>query len=96
MGEEIGSPGLTAICQQQRELLQADLFIASDGPRLNATQPTLFLGSRGCINFRLSIHARDNAYHSGSWGDYSAIPEPNWLMPSPLWLISTVSYRLQR
>ena len=74
MGEEIGSPGLAAICQQQRELLQADLFIASDGPRLNATQPTLFLGSRGCINFRLSIHARDNAYHSGNWGGLLSNP----------------------
>src|SRR5690606_8873736 len=68
MGEEIGSPGLAEIGRRQRELLQADLFIASDGPRLTATQPTLFLGSRGSVNFRLSIHARDNAYHSGNWG----------------------------
>jgi acetylornithine deacetylase/succinyl-diaminopimelate desuccinylase-like protein len=74
MGEEISSPGLTAICQQQRELLRADLFIASDGPRLNANQPTLFLGSRGCVNFRLSIHARDNAYHSGNWGGLLSNP----------------------
>ncbi|TQI81335.1 acetylornithine deacetylase/succinyl-diaminopimelate desuccinylase-like protein [Serratia fonticola] len=74
MGEEISSPGLAAICHQQRELLQADLFIASDGPRLNAAQPTLFLGSRGCINFRLSIHARENAYHSGNWGGLLSNP----------------------
>ncbi|MFC0226161.1 M20 family metallopeptidase [Serratia aquatilis] len=74
MGEEISSPGLAAICQQQHELLQADLFIASDGPRLNAIQPTLFLGSRGCVNFRLSIHARENAYHSGNWGGLLSNP----------------------
>ena len=68
MGEEISSPGLAEICQQQQALLRADLFIASDGPRLNAGRPTLFLGSRGCVNFRLTINARDNAYHSGNWG----------------------------
>lgn len=74
MGEEISSPGLAEICRRQRDLLQADLFIASDGPRLNAMQPTLFLGSRGCVNFRLSIRARDNAYHSGNWGGLLSNP----------------------
>lgn len=68
MGEEVSSPGLAQLCQQQAGLLQADLFIASDGPRLNAVRPTLFLGSRGAVNFRLTINARDNAYHSGNWG----------------------------
>ncbi|MBS0903773.1 M20 family metallopeptidase [Pantoea dispersa] len=74
MGEEISSPGLAQLCQQQAELLQADLFIASDGPRLNAVRPTLFLGSRGAINFRLTISARDNAYHSGNWGGLLSNP----------------------
>ncbi|NIG32477.1 hypothetical protein C1Y43_00955 [Pantoea sp. ICBG 828] len=74
MGEEISSPGLAQLCQQQAELLQADLFIASDGPRLNAVRPTLFLGSRGAINFRLTINARDNAYHSGNWGGLLSNP----------------------
>jgi len=74
MGEEISSPGLAQLCQQQAELLQADLFIASDGPRLNAMRPTLFLGSRGAVNFRLTINARDNAYHSGNWGGLLSNP----------------------
>lgn len=68
MGEEISSPGLAEICRQQQALLSADLFIASDGPRLNAERSMLYLGSRGCVNFRLTINARDNAYHSGNWG----------------------------
>lgn len=68
MGEEISSPGLAEICQQHQELLSADVFIASDGPRLDATSPTLFLGSRGAVNVRLTIHARDRDYHSGNWG----------------------------
>jgi len=68
MGEEVGSPGLQAFCEQHREALAADLLIASDGPRLSASQPTLFLGSRGALNFDLKIHARDGAHHSGNWG----------------------------
>ncbi|RLM22813.1 hypothetical protein BIY29_11305 [Brenneria alni] len=74
MGEEIGSPGLADICQHYKQQLAADIFIASDGPRLNAERPTLFLGSRGCVNFRLSIHARKQAYHSGNWGGLLSNP----------------------
>ena len=45
-GEEIGSPGLREFCEQQKALLKADVLIASDGPRLRAQRPTIFLGSR--------------------------------------------------
>jgi acetylornithine deacetylase/succinyl-diaminopimelate desuccinylase-like protein len=68
MGEEVGSPGLREVCLRHRDELRADLFLASDGPRLNAGRPTLFLGSRGAINFDLRVDLRPNAYHSGNWG----------------------------
>ena len=68
MGEEVGSPGLRAFCEQHRDALAADLFLASDGPRLNASSPTVFLGSRGVANFELSIVAREGGHHSGNWG----------------------------
>ncbi|WP_114811380.1 M20 family metallopeptidase [Paraburkholderia kururiensis] len=68
MGEETGSPGLAEVCAQHREALAADVFIASDGPRVAATRPTLFLGSRGNFNFTLQIKLRDGAHHSGNWG----------------------------
>jgi len=68
MGEEIGSPGLKAFCQQNKELLKADVFIASDGPRISQKIPTIFTGSRGGINFDLSVNLRDNAHHSGNFG----------------------------
>lgn len=74
MGEEISSPGLAQICEENQALLSADIFIASDGPRLNAERPTLFLGSRGAVNVRLSIHARDRDYHSGNWGGLLSNP----------------------
>src|ERR1700739_3428351 len=47
MGEEIGSPDLRQVCESLREELKADLFLASDGPRLAADRPTVFLGCPG-------------------------------------------------
>lgn len=74
MGEEIASPGLAEIVKKYQQRLAADILIASDGPRLSLDQPTLFLGSRGCLNFKLSIHARDKDYHSGNWGGLLSNP----------------------
>jgi acetylornithine deacetylase/succinyl-diaminopimelate desuccinylase-like protein len=74
MGEEAGSPGLAAFCEQHRDALKAELFVASDGPRVNSARPTLFLGSRGAINFSLTVRSRDKAYHSGNWGGVLANP----------------------
>jgi acetylornithine deacetylase/succinyl-diaminopimelate desuccinylase-like protein len=74
MGEEIGSPGLRAICEMRRHELAADVFIASDGPRLRSDTPTLFHGSRGCLNFTLDCALRSGAHHSGNWGGLLANP----------------------
>ena len=67
-GEEIGSPGLGAVCAAHRDALAADVFIASDGPRVSAERPTLFLGSRGGATFELLVDLREGAHHSGNWG----------------------------
>jgi acetylornithine deacetylase/succinyl-diaminopimelate desuccinylase-like protein len=68
MGEEIGSPALYNLVRAYKDRLKADLFIASDGPRFSATQPTLFLGSRGSLSFDLTVHPREGGHHSGNWG----------------------------
>ena len=68
MGEEVGSPGLAELAAQERDALAADVLIASDGPRLRAARPTIFLGSRGVANFDLSLRLRDGGHHSGNWG----------------------------
>ena len=73
-GEEVGSPGLHAICAAQRTELAADVLISSDGPRLNAERPTVFLGSRGSINFKLALRLREGGQHSGNWGGLLANP----------------------
>jgi len=67
-GEETGSPGLAAFCAAHQAELAADVLIASDGPRLRADRPTVFLGSRGVANFDLTLRLREGAHHSGNWG----------------------------
>ncbi|HEY6512556.1 MAG TPA: M20 family metallopeptidase [Burkholderiaceae bacterium] len=67
-GEETGSPGLAEFCRAQRDALAADVLIASDGPRLRADRPTVYLGTRGVANFDLTLRLRDGGHHSGNWG----------------------------
>jgi acetylornithine deacetylase/succinyl-diaminopimelate desuccinylase-like protein len=74
MGEEMGSPGLRELCAQHKALFDADVLIASDGPRLRAERPTVFLGSRGALNFDLIVEARKGAHHSGNWGGLISNP----------------------
>jgi acetylornithine deacetylase/succinyl-diaminopimelate desuccinylase-like protein len=66
--EESGSSGLAEFCAGHREELAADLLIASDGPRVAAGRPTVFLGSRGSATFTLRVPLRERSYHSGNWG----------------------------
>jgi acetylornithine deacetylase/succinyl-diaminopimelate desuccinylase-like protein len=74
MGEETGSCGLREVCGDNRALLTADVFLASDGPRLSARRPTIFLGSRGSASIDLWIDAREGAHHSGNWGGLLSSP----------------------
>ena len=73
-GEEIGSPDLRQVCESLRDELKADLFLASDGPRLAADRPTIFLGCRGGIRIHLDVNLRDGSHHSGNWGGILANP----------------------
>ena len=68
MSEEIGSPGLEEACIAHKEALEADLFLASDGPRIRHDMPTLFLGSRGVVQLKLTLNTGNGGRHSGNWG----------------------------
>lgn len=74
MGEETGSPGLRDLCADHRDLLAADLLLASDGPRLAAERPTLFMGARGAYQVDLVVDARKGGHHSGNWGGLLSNP----------------------
>jgi len=81
-GEETGSPGLASFCAAHRAELAADVLIASDGPRLRADRPTVFLGSRGVANFDLDLALREGAHHSGNWG--GLLRNPGTVMASAI------------
>ena len=74
MGEEMGSPGLRELCTKHKELFGSDVLIGSDGPRLTAERPTVFLGSRGGVTFDIWIDAREGGHHSGNWGGLLSDP----------------------
>ena len=73
-GGEIGSPGLREICERQRERFAADLLLASAGTRIEPNTPTLFLGSRGVLDFDLVVDLREHGQHAGNWGGLLANP----------------------
>ena len=73
-GEESGSPGLREFCATHKDLFAADVFIASDGPRLAPDRPTIYMGSRGLFKFDLSVTLREGGHHSGNWGGLLANP----------------------
>src|SRR5204862_3348373 len=74
MGEENGSRGLRELRGESRDLFSADVLIGSDGPRLAADRPTLYLGTRGAFPIDLSIDAREGGHHSGNWGGLLSNP----------------------
>ena len=108
MGEEKLSPGLHVLVAAHKELFRADVLIASDGPRLSATRPTIFLGSRGAISFDLWIDARKGGHHSGNWGGLlsdpaiqlahaiSSIASPSGRILVPEWLPTGIPDNVRR
>ena len=69
-----GSPGLHELVSQHLDVFSADVFIASDGPRVSPDMPTIFLGARGVKNFDLVCELREGGHHSGNWGGLLANP----------------------
>lgn len=81
-GEETGSPGLPDFARAHKDMLAADVLIGSDGPRLRAERPTLFMGTRGVTNFDLICDLREGGHHSGNWG--GLISNPATIMANAL------------
>lgn len=73
-GEETGSAGLRAVIAARRTQLAADVLLASDGPRVHSTVPTLSTGTRGTWHFDLVADVRPGGVHSGNWGGMTTDP----------------------
>jgi acetylornithine deacetylase/succinyl-diaminopimelate desuccinylase-like protein len=72
--EERGSRGLRDFVAANRERLAADALIASDGPRVEQTVPTIATGTRGTFHFDLAVRLRGGGVHSGHWGGLTRDP----------------------
>ncbi|MEM6622075.1 MAG: M20 family metallopeptidase [Pseudomonadota bacterium] len=87
MAEENGSQGLGQVIADNKAAFAADLFIASDGPRVSPDRPTVSLGARGGENFDLVVSLREGAHHSGNWG--GALADPGMILSHALASICT-------
>ena len=74
MAEERGSRGLREFVAANRDLLAADVLIASDGPRCEPDVPTIATGTRGIFQFDLVLKLRPGGVHSGHWGGLTTDP----------------------
>lgn len=74
--EENGSPSLPAFVEEHRDLLQADLFYAADGPKHPSNRPVVFFGLRGQLSVEINIQGANRDLHSGNFG--GPIPNGAW------------------
>ncbi len=93
MGEEVGSPGLREFCAAQCAALQADVLLASDGPRLRTDRASLFMGSRGGLNFYLKARYRAGGVHSGNWG--GVVKDPGIRLAQAIATITDANGKIQ-
>ncbi len=82
MAEENGSQGLGDVIAANMDAFKADVFVASDGPRVRPERPTLSLGARGGLNFDLVCDLREGGHHSGNWG--GALADPVMILANAL------------
>lgn len=73
-GEENGSAGVYDVVKANLDAFSADVFIASDGPRVRMDRPTVCFGARGALNFDMLVSLREGGHHSGNWGGALADP----------------------
>ncbi len=76
--EEIGSPQMPDFAYTQRELLQSDLVIISDGPVDVSGRSRILFGVRGVLSFELQARGANRDLHSGNWG--GVVPNPLWTL----------------
>jgi acetylornithine deacetylase/succinyl-diaminopimelate desuccinylase-like protein len=74
MAEERGSRGLRDFVAAHAADLAADVLIASDGPRVEPSVPTIATGTRGTFHFDLVLRLRPGGVHSGHWGGLTRDP----------------------
>lgn len=72
--EEISSPSLKQFCTEHKEMLSADVILASDTNILSLATPVLAVGLRGIAYFEVTIKGPEYDLHSGLYGGAVANP----------------------
>lgn len=76
--EEIGSPQIADFVRQNKDRLQADLVVTSDGPLHESGAPVITFGVRGVASFDLIAKGASRDVHSGNYG--GVVPNPIWTL----------------
>ena len=72
--EEIASPHLRAVVEEQRELLRADYLVVSDTGMPSPDQPAISYGLRGLTYLQVKLRGPARDLHSGQFGGGVANP----------------------
>ncbi|WP_321368035.1 dipeptidase [uncultured Draconibacterium sp.] len=72
--EEIGSPNLGLWCEQNKEMLKADIILVSDTSMLGADIPSITTGLRGLAYWQVEVTGPNRDLHSGIFGGAVANP----------------------
>ena len=72
--EEIGSPNLGKWCEQNKEMLKADVILVSDTGMIAADIPSITTGLRGLAYWEIEVTGPKRDLHSGLFGGAVANP----------------------
>ena len=72
--EERGSPTVGKIIDENRDLLDADLFLFCDGPMHQSRRTQLVFGVRGSTTVDITTYGATRPLHSGHYGNWAPNP----------------------
>ena len=72
--EEIGSPSLYKFCEDNKELLKADIILVSDTSMISMDTPSITCGLRGLTYMEVEATGPNKDLHSGLFGGAVANP----------------------
>lgn len=72
--EEIGSPNLGKWCEENKEMLKADVILVSDTSLIGADIPSITTGLRGLSYWQVEVTGPNRDLHSGLFGGAVANP----------------------
>jgi acetylornithine deacetylase/succinyl-diaminopimelate desuccinylase-like protein len=72
--EEVGSPNLGKWCEQNKEMLKADIILVSDTSMIARDMPSITTGLRGLAYWQVEVTGPNRDLHSGLYGGAVANP----------------------